>query len=727
MIDLHAHKRKIACKQAHDEHFKVQAKNVLGRSPFNLHRIAGRRLAILLAACMVWCQPCTGTPAGDGPDPVCSVPNRLNIVLAARAQASERLRLDRRRALTTQAPPPAGFGLNWDREANLPHLFLRSPAGKAWQVDSTSSLDLVGWHSLFTINMTGDRLEWLDSTAGSVSSRFYRLKTLQEDPEMETVDDFLLLDHEGKAHELFYPANLKALAIVAAGDSADQLDAVLASLKPIAQAYSTNDVQVWILLSDQSAGRTNVAAQVRAADVKFPVLFDPERLGIHALQLTRAGEVVVVQPPAFTVAYRGQLEISPAAGGDHPYLGASLEGLVRDQPITFVHTPLTGPLLSTPGNETPSYSRDIAPIFREHCAICHRPGDVAPFAMTGYDVVHDWAPLIKHALLIGEMPPWHVDPAYGHWSNSLALPASAKSALLRWVDAGAPRGDGSDPLAELPLPPSFRVWPAELGPPDAVVTPGLQSINLSGFEPYRYLAVRAPNPSNVWLRAAIILPSSAAIVHHYLVWTGTNITSADPNGVSLYNDGLAIYVPGMKPYLYPSDSGFFLAKSNWLTFNLHYTPNGEATNDLPTLALWYHKTKPPKTFHNPGIGNDSFRIPPGNPEFPVQALTFTLDHTIRVHRFNPHMHLRGKRMSFEVIYPNGTREMLLSVPDYSFKWQTGYELAEPKTLTAGTRIVVKGAFDNSPENVANPDPTATVLWGDQTTSEMFVGFIDYVD
>jgi hypothetical protein len=271
------------------------------------------------------------------------------------------------------------------------------------------------------------------------------------------------------------------------------------------------------------------------------------------------------------------------------------------------------------------------------------------------------------------------------------------------------------------------VWPAELGPPDALVTPGMQSINLFGLEPYRYLPVRAPNTSNVWLRAAIILPSSAPIVHHYLVWTGTNITSASPSGISLYNDGLATYVPGMRPYIYPSDSGFLLTKSNWLTFNLHYTPNGETTNDLPTLALWYHKTKPAKTYHNPGITNPFFSIPPGDPEFPVQALPFTLDHSIRVHRLNPHMHLRGKRMSFEVVYPNGTHEMLLSVPDYSFKWQNGYELAEPKTLPAGTRFVISGAFDNSPENVANPDPTATVYWGDQTSSEMFVGFIDYVD
>ena len=84
-------------------------------------------------------------------------------------------------------------------------------------------------------------------------------------------------------------------------------------------------------------------------------------------------------------------------------------------------------------------------------------------------------------------------------------------------------------------------------------------------------------------------------------------------------------------------------------------------------------------------------------------------------------------MSFEAIYPNGTREILLSVPDYDFRWQVGYQLAEPKTLPANTRLVISGAFDNSPQNLANPNPTATVTWGDQTTREMFVGFVDFVD
>jgi hypothetical protein len=256
----------------------------------------------------------------------------------------------------------------------------------------------------------------------------------------------------------------------------------------------------------------------------------------------------------------------------------------------------------------------------------------------------------------------------------------------------------------------------------------LQNIKAVGTEAYRYIFVQAPNPSNVWLRAAIIRPSNYRAVHHYLVWPGkVGNTSPLPDLGSTYETAIAGHVPGYKPFMLPPDTGISLTKSNWLTFNLHYTPYGEATNDLPVLALWYHRTPPAKTLKAVAIQNILFLflnpIPPGVAEYPVEA-EWSASRTTRIHRFNPHMHLRGKRMSFEAIYPDGQQEILLSVPDYDFNWQVGYELTEPKIVPAGTRIIARGAFDNSPQNRFNPDSTATVSWGDQSWSEMFVGFMD---
>jgi len=251
----------------------------------------------------------------------------------------------------------------------------------------------------------------------------------------------------------------------------------------------------------------------------------------------------------------------------------------------------------------------------------------------------------------------------------------------------------------------------------------VQQIKATGSEPYRYIFARTPNPTNVWLRAAIIRPSNYRATHHILVWPGRIGNSGSPDN-STYESHIAEFVPGYQPLQFPADSGFLLSRSNWLTFNLHYTTQGTATNDQPLLALWYHKTKPPKTWQSAGPANTSFAVPPNTGDYQVRADWITPG-KITVHRLNPHMHVRGKRMKYEVVYPGGAREVLLSVPDFDFNWQIGYVLAEPKVLPAGSHIVITGAFDNSPQNLSNPDSSKTVRWGDQSWMEMFIGFIDY--
>lgn len=152
------------------------------------------------------------------------------------------------------------------------------------------------------------------------------------------------------------------------------------------------------------------------------------------------------------------------------------------------------------------------------------------------------------------MPPWHADREYGHFANDLSLPGHLKSALIRWLDAGAPRGDGPDPLAEFPSPPAFDRWPEELGQPDALVTIPVQPIKATGVEPYRHIFTQAPNPTNVWLRAAVVRPSKYRSVHHYLIWLGRIGNSGSPDNSS-YQSHIAEFVPGYEPLQFPPDAG----------------------------------------------------------------------------------------------------------------------------------------------------------------------------
>ncbi|MFG0332165.1 MAG: hypothetical protein ACF8TS_02290 [Maioricimonas sp. JB049] len=98
---------------------------------------------------------------------------------------------------------------------------------------------------------------------------------------------------------------------------------------------------------------------------------------------------------------------------------------------------------------------------------------------------------------------------------------------------------------------------------------------------------------------------------------------------------------------------------------------------------------------------------------------------MRLLGFMPHMHLRGKAFRYDLISPDDSRQTLLDVPAYDFNWQLEYRLSEPLEVSRGSRLEVTGWYDNSADNPANPDPTITVNWGDQTDDEMLIGYVEY--
>lgn len=664
-------------------------------------------------------RPALATPPGD---PICGSPSSQALVSAIRAQRLAETRA-RRGSIRPQGPEtPPQLALERPGPFDFPRLILQGGPGQIHDLETTLDLATPQWSPWLSVVLGDQPLTWQDSLLGPEPSRFYRLRARGADAPEEPVSNFRLLDAAGVAHDLYYHTHLAAVAVLAAGSNLDQIAASAPLLANLGRTY-TNRVETWILLSDPTPVRSNVLAQAKALGIASAVLLDPDGIAARSVGLTRAGEVALIRTPAFTTAYRGEAGGEAGTSPGESLLGRALAGVVSNAPVTYLRTPAHGPTLALASVETPNYTRDIAPVLYEYCAKCHRPGGVAPFAMTSHQVVADWAPSIAHALRSNKMPPWHADPEYGHFANDLSLPGPLKATLLRWLDAGAPRGDGADPLADLPPPPAFDRWPEELGEPDALVTIPIQPVKADGAEPYRYIFTQTPNPTNVWLKAAIVRPSNYKAVHHYLVWLG-HIGNSGTTDNSSYESHIAEFVPGYEPFRLPPDAGIFLARSNKITFNLHYTPYGVETTDEPVLALWYHKEKPPKRWVAGNVGNGTFSIPPQARDHPVQA-EWTLPNAITLQRMNPHMHVRGKRVKYEAFYPDGHRELLLSVPDYDFNWQIGYALAEPRLLPAGTRLVVSGAFDNSPQNLANPDPTARVRWGDQSWMEMFVGFLDY--
>jgi hypothetical protein len=290
---------------------------------------------------------------------------------------------------------------------------------------------------------------------------------------------------------------------------------------------------------------------------------------------------------------------------------------------------------------------------------------------------------------------------------------------VHWVEAGAPRGSGPDPLAE-----QAGHWPEwTLGEPDLVVEVPAFEVPATGVVDYQYPHVANPLGRDAWIRAIEIIPGDRAVVHHVLAGID------DPgNGAQREIRGqigeLGGYAPGKNALRYPEETGILLRKEAGLRFQMHYTPNGKATRDVTRVGYFFSETPPKHALRMTVIWDTSLSIP-AHAKAHRETLEHVFERDVLLYSLMPHAHLRGRSARFTAHYPDGRREVLLSVPKYDFNWQTTYALAEPKVLPAGTRLAFDMAWDNSAQNPANPDPERTVTWGEQTWDEMNVGWMRY--
>jgi hypothetical protein len=159
-----------------------------------------------------------------------------------------------------------------------------------------------------------------------------------------------------------------------------------------------------------------------------------------------------------------------------------------------------------------------------------------------------------------------------------------------------------------------------------------------------------------------------------------------------------------------------------VVFQLHYTPNGKEQKDRSYVGLKFADPATVKYRMGGGMApNNFFESPPGADNHEIRS-QHQFKNDARLLTLTPHMHLRGKSFRYEAEYPDGSREVLLDIPRYDFNWQLRYTLAEPKLMPKGTKLLCTAHFDNSEKNLANPDPTKPVHWGDQTWEEMMIGY-----
>jgi len=421
------------------------------------------------------------------------------------------------------------------------------------------------------------------------------------------------------------------------------------------------------------------------------------------------------------------------------------------------------PQASVSAGVVPTFSHDVAPILYAKCVSCHRPGEVAPMSLITFREVRPWAKSIREKVAARVMPPWHADTRYGKFRNDLSLPQHEIDTLIRWVDGGAPEGNP----AEMPKLPAFAEgW--QLGKPDQVFEMQTDyEIPARGTIDYQYFEVPTNFTEDRWMQAGEVRPGDRAHVHHIIVYVRDPKPDTRPTVMSVkpilsapqapqasQAPAAAQTAPTAAPREAPAapraqgrppgggdtmlvnwavgeDAPVFLPGNakripagSTLIFQVHYTTNGTPGRDRSKLGLTLAKEPPAREIRTGLISNPLFSIPAGAGNHEVEAeASFSED--VKVWSMHPHMHLRGKDMIFTATYPDGKQQVLLSVPRFDFGWQTDYWLAEPLLLPKGSRLRVSAHFDNSAANKANPDPAATVRWGDQTWEEMMIGFFTF--
>jgi len=388
----------------------------------------------------------------------------------------------------------------------------------------------------------------------------------------------------------------------------------------------------------------------------------------------------------------------------------------------------------------PTYSRDVAPIVQRNCQVCHRPGEAGPFPMLNYKQVRPWAQAMKVAVESGKMPPWFADPRYGSFSNAMSLSAAEKETLEKWADAGAPEGDPKD----LP-PPVDWVEGWGIGKPDKIYElPVPFDVPASGVVDYQHVIVPTGFTEDRWVAAAEVRPTDRMVVHHIIAFvreprsnwfrgqkpgvffTAPQVkTEEQPDTSALPSDFLVGYAPGQPAEILRPGQAKLIKAGSDIVFQVHYTPHGHAGKDQSKLGIVFAKEPPNERVLTLSATNGTFKIPPGDPNYRVDA-DFTVGSDVKLSGLHPHMHGRGKDFEYRVVFPSGESKTLLSVPHYDWHWQNWYNLTEAVSLPKGARIECTAHFDNSANNPENADPTKEVTWGEQSWDEMMVGFFNLV-
>jgi hypothetical protein len=535
-------------------------------------------------------------------------------------------------------------------------------------------------------------------------------------------DNFMLADANLQSHELYRMADAPAIVIVTQANGDPASLSANKAVKTLRDRYGSKGVEFLMLNSNLQDSRDEILAEAKRHGYDIPIMLDTEQLVGEQLGVTRAAEMFVIQPKTWKVAYRGPVE------GEKPWGAEAIEAVLAGKPVQVASRVSPGRLISFPERAKMaqhtkiSFAREVAPIIEAKCVSCHQPGGIGPFSLTSYQAVKGFSPMIREVIRTDRMPPWQADPHVGEFSNDKSLTKAEMKTLVHWIEAGAPRGEGKDPLAATPH--QAEEWP--LGKPDLVLDIPSYPIPASGIVDYQRPAVANPLTEGKWLKASTIKVSQRQAVHHILTGYMKEMPKDGVGRETRWGASLGGYAVGAESEVAPKDVGTYIPAGGAIGFQNHYTPFGKDVVAADKIALYFYKDgeKPKLVMRNGTITDGGITIPAGAARHREVAYT-TFPKDALLYSAFPHAHYRGHASDVTLQYPDGKQKLLLSLPKYNFNWQRHYEFKEPIKVPAGSKLIVSYTYDNSKRNPANPDPSKEVIWGDQSFEEMLYTAIRY--
>jgi tetratricopeptide (TPR) repeat protein len=381
--------------------------------------------------------------------------------------------------------------------------------------------------------------------------------------------------------------------------------------------------------------------------------------------------------------------------------------------------------------KTVTFNRDIAPIIFRNCTPCHRAGEAGPFPLLTYEDAQSHARQIVAQTARRYMPPWLPEPSDFAFADEMRLTDEQIAMFRAWYEAGEPRGDAKD----LPPLPKFTAgW--QLGKPDLILEATKPfALPAGGTDMYWNFVYRSPVPETRWVQAVEIRPGNKRQVHHANLLvdrseSGRREEAApgdgfagmelqieseqfDPDGHFLF------WKPGTLAKPEPGTMALRLDAGNDLVLNTHLQPSGKAELIQPSVGLYFTKqaaTEFPVLLQLEG--DEQLDIPAGEKQFVVND-EFTLPIDVKLLGIYPHAHYLGKDLLAVARFSNGAEKTLIHIPRWDLNWQAVYRYAAPVDLPGGTKIVMRYVYDNSADNLANPNtPPQRVRAGNRASDEM---------